>query len=92
MGEMHSATPTERAYGAAMIAHGLMMDHEAAHVLAASYADPVRLAVGIAAAARDVLAMTASGCGVRPDLFSLDKAYAHALSLARDGLEVVDDL
>ena len=72
--------------GSAMVAHGIMKDLEALELLAREHDDPAALAISVAIAARNVLAMTS----LRPhqsNLFELQEAYGHALWLAKDAAD-----
>ena len=72
--------------GAAMIAHALRHDATAVELLAREHEDPVALAVAVARAAYNVLAMTS----LRPNqsnLFELQEAYGYALWLAKDAAD-----
>ena len=72
--------------GAAMVAHALRHDATAVELLAREHEDPAALAVAVARAAYNVLAMTA----LRPDqsnLFDLTEPYGHALWLAKDAAD-----
>ena len=72
--------------GSAMIAHALMRDDAALELLAREHDDPAALAISVAIAARNVLAMTA----LRPNqsnLFDLTEPYGHALWLAKDAAD-----
>jgi len=69
-----------------MVAHALMHDNAAVELLAREHDDPAALAVAVARAAYNVLAMTS----LRPNqsnLFELQEAYGNALWLAKDGAD-----